>query len=128
MHRTINPDNMAPPAGHYSHGVELPAGARTLYIAGQVGAKPDGSMAQGVEAQAEWAWKNVLTVLEEAGMGLGHIVKYTTYVTRAEDVAAARRVRDGVLGESTPASTLVVVPALAFPEWLIEIEAIAARP
>lgn len=122
-----NPENVAPPFGKYSHAASVGAGARWLYLSGQVGAMPDGTMAEGIEAQCEWAWKNLLTILESSGMGIADVVKTTTYLVRGEDVAAFRKARDRVIGAHRPASTLVVIEALASPEWLVEIELVAAR-
>jgi enamine deaminase RidA (YjgF/YER057c/UK114 family) len=48
-----NPKAMPQPVSVYSQGVEVPSGARWLYVSGQVGALPDGRMAEGFEAQAE---------------------------------------------------------------------------
>jgi len=59
MSKLHTPDGMAPPFGHYSHGVEVAPSARWLYLSGQVGAQPDGTVPDGIEAQAEWAWKNI---------------------------------------------------------------------
>lgn len=127
MSKTINPDGIAPPWGHYSHGVEIPSSHRQLHLAGQVGVLPEGGMASGARAQAEQAWSNIAAVLAADGMDLGDIVSYTTYVVNPEDLGAVREVRDAVLGAARPASTLVVVRALARPEWLVEIAVVAAR-
>ncbi len=64
----LNPDTVAPPASDYSHGVVVPAAARRLIVAGQVGLNPDGSLAEGLEAQMERCWLNLFAVLEAAGM------------------------------------------------------------
>jgi enamine deaminase RidA (YjgF/YER057c/UK114 family) len=52
----------------------------------------------------------------------------TVLLTRASDVPASRQVRDRILGAVEPASTLMIVAGLASPDWLIEVEGIAARP
>ena len=123
-----NPKAVAPPFGKYSHGIEVPAGARWLYVSGQPGAMPDGTMAKGIEAQCQWAWKNVLAILKDAGMGIGDVVKITVLLTNGDDVAAYRTARDAVIGDARPpAATLAVIPRLASPEWLVEIEAVAAK-
>ena len=61
---TRNPDTVAAPGGLYSHSVEIPPNARWLVLAGQVGVKPDGTMADGIEAQDEQIWKNVVAILD----------------------------------------------------------------
>lgn len=127
MHVSHNPSTVAPPFGTYSHGIEVPAGARWLYASGQVGVMPDGTVADGIEAQSEWALRNLMAVLDAAGMEPRDLVRLNQYLTRAEDVGAFRAVRARFLGELRPASTLVMVGALASPDWLVEVEAVAAK-
>jgi enamine deaminase RidA (YjgF/YER057c/UK114 family) len=126
MHKAINPGIIAKPFGHYSHAIEIPATARRLYISGQVGVMPDGTLAAGFEKQAEWAWKNLLAILKTADMDVEDIVKYNTFLIDPDDIPAFRRIRDQVLDDVRPASTLLIVPALGSSDWLIEIEAVAA--
>jgi 2-iminobutanoate/2-iminopropanoate deaminase len=125
--KTHTPDTVAAPAGPYSHGVEIPANARVLYLAGQIGNARDGTMPADVEGQADQCWKNIRAVLAAAGMGVEHLVKCTHFLTRAEDVPAYGKVRTRHLGEARPASTLLVISALARPGMLVEVEAIAAK-
>ena len=125
--RVFNPPHIAPPAATYSHGVEISPNARWLYVAGQVGIKPDGTIDAEIEGQAEQAWRNVLATLEGADMGVDHLVKVTSFLTRPQDIPAYAKVRDKYLGDMRPATTLVVVQALARPIYLIEVEATAAR-
>ncbi len=113
--------------GKYSDGVAVPSGSRTLYISGTPGLAPDGTCPAGITAQAEQAWRNVTAILEEAGMGLGDLVKVTHYLVRSEDIKPYVEVRSRFLGDLRPASMLLVVPALVRPEFLVEIEACAAR-
>jgi enamine deaminase RidA (YjgF/YER057c/UK114 family) len=124
--KIYNPAAVAPP-GAYSHGIEMPANARWLYIAGQLGVAPDGKMATSFEAQAEQAFRNLMAVLAEAGMGIADLVKINTYLTRREDVAAYREVRSRLFGAVRPTSTLLVITALARDGALIEIEGVAAK-
>ena len=125
--KTYTPDTVAAPAGPYSHGVEIPGNARVLYLAGQIGNARDGGMPTDVEGQADQCWKNIKAVLAAAGMGVEHLVKCTHFLTRAEDVPAYGKVRSRHLGEARPASTLLVISALARPGMLVEVEAIAAK-
>ena len=128
MLKRLNPASVHPPGGKYSHGVETAAGARMLHVSGQVGAKPDGSTAPSDAAQCDQAWANVMNVLAAAGMGAGDIVKLNAYVTRTDLIPVYRAARDKALGNAVPpASTLVVVAALANPAWVVEIECVAAR-
>ena len=89
---------------------------------------PDGVVLKGFAAQADQAWKNLVEVLKAAEMDVSHLVKVTTYLTRAEDLAQLGPVRSGYLGAARPASTLVIVAALAHPDWCFEVDAVAFRP
>ena len=122
-----NPGNVAAPTGPFSHGVEVPSDARWLYISGQIGLAPDGKVPADLEGQANQVWRNIKAILAAAGMGVENLVKCTHFLTRAEDVAAYGKVRAGHLGEARPASTLLVVSALARPGLLVEVEAVAAK-
>jgi 2-iminobutanoate/2-iminopropanoate deaminase len=126
MPKYHRPPTIAPPFSRYSHGVETEGNVRWLHISGQVGVTPDGKLADGAEAQIEQAWRNVLNVLDAAGMGPRDLVKVTTFLINRADLATARAVRDRMLQGAEPASTLLFVVGLASPDWLVEIEAIAA--
>jgi enamine deaminase RidA (YjgF/YER057c/UK114 family) len=122
-----SPSTVAPPLSRYSHGVEVPVSARWLLISGQLGIKPDGSLAEGVTAQMEQAWQNIFAILKAADMSPSDLVKVTGFLTSpSADVGMFRDVRDRMLGGAKPASTLLIVAGLAKPEYLVEIEAIAA--
>ncbi len=122
-----NPPAVAAGTG-YSHGIELPANARLLYCAGQLGVKPDGGFASDeIRGQAAQAWRNIGAVLQAAGMGYENIVKVTHYLVRGTDLAAYREVRAQFLGKHAPASTLLVISALSRPAALIEVEVSAAK-
>ena len=120
------PASVAAPFGPYSHAVEVPEGSRLLYISGEVGVLPDGTVPETIEAQAEACWRNIIAILAEAGMSVGDLVKITTYLVRPEDVAAAGVARAKHFGDARPGSATIIVKALVNPAWLIEIEAVAA--
>ena len=126
MLKRYDPAELAPPFSPYSHGVEAAPGARWLHISGQVGVAPDGTLAVGPGAQVEQTWRNVLGVLKAAAMGPHDLVKVTGYLTRPDEVPLFREVRDALLDGARPASTLIIVAGLAHPDWLVEIEAVAA--
>ena len=126
MNNRHTPNTVAKPVGPYSHAVEVPEGSRLLYISGEVGVLPDGTVPQRIEAQAEACWRNVIAILADAGMGVGDLVKITTYLVRPEDVAAAGAARAKHFGDARPGSATIIVKTLVVPEWLIEIEAVAA--
>ena len=81
-------------AGKYSLGAEVPAGARLLYVSGQVGLDRKGKLQPGFEKQAEQVWKNIGQVLKSAGMGYKDIVKMTSFLTDSRFVLPNRAVRD----------------------------------
>jgi enamine deaminase RidA (YjgF/YER057c/UK114 family) len=127
MNARHNPSTVAPPFGAYSHAIEVPPGARWLYVSGQVGVQPDGTLGADAAAQIEWAFRNLVAVLEAAGMGPADLVRLNQYLTRAEDAPLLRQVKAQVIGDVRPASTLVLVAGLASPDWRVEVEAVAAK-
>jgi len=112
--------------GKYSDAVEVPAGARLLFVSGTPGMGPNGELSANFEEQAEQAWRNITAALEKAGMKIENLVKIVQHLVRKEDLAAYRAVRERALGGHRPASMLSVVVALPRPDLLIEIEAYAA--
>ena len=113
--------------GAYSDAVVVEPNARWLMSAGTPGIAPDGTTPEGITAQAEQAWKNVIAMLEQAGMTVHDLVKVTHTLVREEDVKPYVAVRARYLGDARPASMLVIVPALVRPEFLVEIEICAAK-
>jgi 2-iminobutanoate/2-iminopropanoate deaminase len=110
----------------YAHGVEVPAGSRTLYVSGQVGVGGDGQTVEGgFEAQCRQAIANLESVLASADMALADLVKITVFLTRREDLPRLRDVRSEQLAVA-PAVTVIIVAGLHNPAWLVEIEAVAA--
>ena len=127
MNRASNPPTVAAPIGAYSHSVEIPPHSRILYISGQVGIGPDGLLKEGVEAQTEQVCRNIVAILEANGMGIADLVKLNSYIINPGDLGAFRAARTRVFGDAKPASTLAVIQALAGPQYLVEIEAVAAQ-
>jgi 2-iminobutanoate/2-iminopropanoate deaminase len=125
--RLFNPDTVCKPFSSYNHGALAESSARWLHISGQVGAAPDGKLKQGFEEQAKQAWANLIAVLQAGGMERRDLVKVNVFLTRAGDVPASRAIRDEALQGAAPASTLLVINALAHPDLLIEVEAVAAQ-
>lgn len=123
----INPPGAPRPTSSYAQGVLVSANAKRLIISGQVGVAPDGTMRQGMRAQTEQVFANMRAVLAAAGMDVSNVVKIVTYCTRPDEIAAVREVRAAFFGSHTPASTFLMVPALANPDYLIEIEAEAVK-
>ena len=124
-----NPTTMSKPQGPYTQGIEVSPGARWLCTAGQVGVTPDGTLAEGSEAQCEWAFRNVISVLEAAGMENRDMVKLDIFLVRPEHFETYRAIRERMIGnDAKPTGTLIYVPGLGRPEWLIEVQAWAAQP
>ena len=113
--------------GKYSDAVEVAANARWLFTAGTPGLALDGSLPKDIAGQAELAWRHILAMLAGADMTVFDLVKVTHYLLRAEDIAEYVKVRARHLGEARPASMLMIVPQLVRPEFLLEVEAIAAK-
>jgi len=122
-----NPSSVAPPVGAFSHAVEVHANARRLYVSGQIGVDKDGKLGMDTAGQAKLVWNNIELILKEAGMGLSDLVKVTAYLTDTADLPVYSKVRSEVLGENKPCSTLLFVPALAHPDWKVEVEVVAAK-
>ncbi len=122
-----NSKDIGAPASRYSHGAEAGPGARWLHVSGQVGVDPSGKIVTGIEAQTERAFRNIEAILRSAGMGFDDVVKITALLLTRDHVPVLRTVRDRLFVKTAPASTLFMVVALAHPDWLVEIEAVAAR-
>lgn len=114
--------------GKYSDAIEAREAARWFALSGTPGMRADGTIPESFEEQAEQAWVNVLRALASAGMDASHLVKITQFLLRAEDIRAYGAIRARHLGDERPASTLLIVPALVWPNMLIEIEVWAAAP
>jgi enamine deaminase RidA (YjgF/YER057c/UK114 family) len=97
-----------------------------LHTSGVVPIAPDGSTPPAVAEQAALVWVNIAAMLRDAQMVATDVVSVTTYVVVGEDLATVMAARDVALGGHRVASTLVTVPALARPEWRMEIAVVAA--
>jgi 2-iminobutanoate/2-iminopropanoate deaminase len=127
MNKPIVSPVILPPTSAYSHAVEVSARSRLLFIAGQIAVAPDGSCATDFASQARQCWRNLTAVLASANMELSDVVRVQAFVTRAENLAEYRIIRNEMVGSARPAHTLLVVTELGRPEWLVELEAIAAK-
>ena len=125
--KRTNPPTLSKPTG-YMHVVEVSGPGKTIYIAGQIALDKDGKVVgEGdMKAQAEQVFKNLEAALASAGAKFSDVVKMNTYITDMDKAPAVREVRARYFGETMPASTLVQVSKLARPEFLLEIEVIAA--
>ncbi len=116
-----------PPLGAYAQTITA---AGLCFVSGQVPVGADGSRppADDVTAQAELVFTNLGACLADEGLEMSDLVSLTTYLCHAADAAAVSAVRGRHLGEHRPTSTVVEVPALLDPAWLLEVQAIAVHP
>jgi 2-iminobutanoate/2-iminopropanoate deaminase len=126
--RALRPLSIRPPLARYSHGFAVPADYRLVITAGQLGIGTDDMIPLGSEAQADICFANIAAILAEDGMKLDNIVRLSVYVTAREHMDGYRRSRDRQFLGMPPSTTLIVVAGLVRPEFVIEIEAIAAAP
>ena len=127
MANRIHDIGIAGQIGTYSDAIETHANARWLVTAGTPGLDAHGKVPPDFGAQAELAWTHIVAMLKRADMTVHDLVKVTQYLLRPSDIAAYAEVRARHLGGARPASLLLIVPSLVRPEFLLEIEACAAK-
>lgn len=123
-----NPDTVTRPLGLYSHSVEVPPGAKLLFLSGQVPVRPDGTCPTTLAEQADQVYANIVAVLAASGAGPQDVIKLTTFLVEDDPAGVVRDARRKHLGDHRPASTAVWVRRLVDPSWLIEIDAVALLP
>ena len=128
MHKPLSPASIHPPFSRYSLGVEVSSRSRYVFCSGQIGIRADGTIPPDCATQTRVCFDNIAAVLAEAGMGFGDVVKLNAFVTGREHLAEYMAVRNELFPEPYPASTLMIVTGFARPEFVVEIEAIAAIP
>jgi 2-iminobutanoate/2-iminopropanoate deaminase len=111
----------------YSQGIKVTNAQTILFLAGQVSYDKDGSPKHkgDFKAQARECFECLKRLVEAKGGTVKNIVKINTYVTDINNRALYREARRECFGDHEPASTMVQISALAVPDYLIEIEAIA---
>lgn len=98
-----------------------------VFIAGQVGIRPDGSVPDSAEEQIDLAFKRLGAILEHEGLGFEDLVELVSYHVRIdEQLTTFREVKDKYITRDFPAWTILGVASLARPNLLIEIKAVAA--
>ena len=129
MNQQIAPDSIAPPAANYAHAIVSERAGTWLHTSGVVPIRPDRSVPESIEDQAEVVWQNIAAILQDAMMGPSDVVSITTYVVvdYVPSLPWVMQIRDKALAGRRVASTLVTVPALANPAWKLEIALIACR-
>jgi 2-iminobutanoate/2-iminopropanoate deaminase len=128
LHKPLAPSGIHPPFSNYNHGIEIVSRSRLVFCSGQVGIAADKAIPADCAGQARICFENIRATLSEAGMEFEHVIKLNAYVTAREHLTAYMQVRNELFSEPYPASTLMVVSGFARPDFLVEIEAVAAAP
>jgi enamine deaminase RidA (YjgF/YER057c/UK114 family) len=123
----LNPDTMYKnPA--FTQVAIVENASRHIYVGGQNGVNKDGKMAQGLAAQTEQTFRNVIAALEAGGATMDDVFKMTIYIVQGQSIqdgfAAAQKF--DALESAPPTISVIIVAGLANPEALVEIEAVAA--
>ncbi len=123
----LNPPTVHAPGGAYSHSAVVPVGTELVFLSGQIGVRPDGSLGTTIAEQADQVFANISALLAAHGLDSSALVKLTIFVVAGQDIQSVRTARSKFLGTHRPASTAVFVSQLVEPAWHVEVEAIAAK-
>jgi enamine deaminase RidA (YjgF/YER057c/UK114 family) len=126
--KQIVSDRLRAPSGHFSQATMIEAKGRLVFISGMVARRKDGTIAGvgDVEAQTRQVCENLKAAVEAAGGTLDDICRVDVYVRNMEHFELIHKVRREYFKPPAPASTMVEVTKMTSPEFLIEINAIAA--
>jgi enamine deaminase RidA (YjgF/YER057c/UK114 family) len=129
--KIFNPAGLAKPAGTYSQIAQAKSN-EIVFIAGQVPTDASGNIVGkgDFEAQCVQAYANIHTALRAVGADWANVVQFTTFLVRQEDAAALRAYRGREFPKmfpgGPPPNTLLIISRLADPDYLLEIQTIAA--
>jgi len=128
-------EGLSATVGLYSQAIPVPAGSTLLFVSGQLSVDPEGNVVgeNDFPTQYRTVFENLMSVVRGSGGGPEDLVKMTTYLVDAKHVTAFYEAREGLYSDLFPTgvypgNTLLVVQRLVRPEFLIEIEAVAAIP
>jgi 2-iminobutanoate/2-iminopropanoate deaminase len=123
-----NPKTVAPPDGQFCQCVVVSASTPMLFISGQVPRNVNGDTVGvgDMTVQAEQVFASLQAILHEHGTSFEKAIKATIFVTDITKAGEVVAVRSRYYGNASPASTFIAVSALGDPDWLLEIELIAA--
>ena len=126
--KQITSPRLPQPSGHFSHATMIEARGRLVFISGMVARRADGSIAGigDIEAQTRQVCENLKAAVEEAGGTMDDICRVDVYVRNMEHFDQIHKVRREYFKPPAPASTMVEVCKMTSPDYLIEINAIAA--
>ena len=128
MLKPHTPPALHPPFAKYSHGMEVPAGARLLFASGQLGITRDKHVPEDAMAQADLCFKALGEILASAGMSFRDVVRINAFVTDRAYLKDYMAIRDRYVAEPPPASTLMIVSGFAAEVYKVEVEIVAAAP
>lgn len=130
MLRSLIPADIAPPFARYAHGVAASETGGIVVTSGQLALADDGTVPDGAEAQAALIFANLDAILRDGGTDREHILRINAFVTGREHMAGYMAARDAWLADVAhlPASTLMIVSGFTRPEFVVEIEVMAALP
>ena len=114
-----------PATSDYVHAVEIRDFERLLFVSGTMGLDVHGVAGRTLDEQLELIWSNIRTILAGAGMTLDNVVRLTSYLRDAAYAEANAAARVRALGGRLIPTTAIVAQTLS-PDWLVEIEVIAA--
>ena len=118
-------DGIYPTTADYAHALELRDPRRLLLVSGTMGLDPGGAAGATLTEQVALIWSNLRTILASAGMTTDHVVRVTSYLRDAAYAEENARARVEALGGRVVPTTAIVVETLE-PDWLVEVEIIAA--
>jgi len=123
-----NPVTLAKPFANYAHVVTAEGAKKLVFCAGQVAADGEGRVLppDDFEAQAKMVMENLTKALAAGGAKISDVTKITIYICNPHDVPKARELLQTYFKGHPPGSTLCILRGLANPNFLLEIEAIAA--
>src|SRR5690606_31911540 len=98
-----------------------------VFVSGQVGMRPDGSVPDDFAEQAELAFRNLRACLAAHGLSVADVVKLGAFLVPGQDFAILRAARERHFGTHRPTSTTVYVPQLATRALLVEVDAVAVK-
>jgi enamine deaminase RidA (YjgF/YER057c/UK114 family) len=124
----ITPPGIRAPFARYSYGVEIPPGHRILVCSGQLGISVADQVPPTIEEQTHLCFRNIGAILDAARFAFSDVVRINAFVVSREHLKGYMSVRDLYIADPPPASTLMIVSGFSRPEFLVEVEVIAAAP
>jgi enamine deaminase RidA (YjgF/YER057c/UK114 family) len=125
MHPRNPADGIYPATPDYAHAMEVSGIQRLLFVSGTMGLDAGGRAPASLDEQLTLIWSNLRRILAEAGMSVDNIARLTSYLRDANYVEANQAARLRALNGRAIPTTAIVVQTLS-PDWLVEIEIIAA--